>query len=86
MKIRVSIMGRSYHMTDGLHEFIELDDPATLEEAVQRINQLMPEGQTLTGSCLVLLGGTHFGSLDNHDPISLSDGDELTLIAPVAGG
>jgi molybdopterin converting factor small subunit len=35
---------------------------------------------------LIAVAGKHLGTLASHTPSPLADGDELTVIAPVAGG
>ena len=55
-------------------------------ESGSTVADLMPEGRGLPASCLVAVSGTHLGTLGNHRPHSLEEGDELVLITPVAGG
>jgi sulfur carrier protein ThiS len=86
MKIRVIMMGRGYHTTAQWPEELSWDKPATLEDALARLAALLPEGQRLPPSCLVAVAGRHLGTWAHHEPCVLEDGDELTLIAPVAGG
>ncbi|MBB75381.1 MAG: hypothetical protein CMJ75_12810 [Planctomycetaceae bacterium] len=86
MKIRVVTMGRHYHETEDLPEFLELQEQASLDQAIERLRQLLPPGVDFPGSCLIALSGKHVGSIDSHSAVPLSDGDELMLLAPVAGG
>ena len=86
MKIRVVVSGRSYHVAEGLPAEIELPESATTQDAISTILQQLPAGESLADSCLVAVGGQHLGTLSSHQVHSLQDGDELTLIAPVAGG
>jgi len=86
MKIRLSFMGRSYLHGRGLPDELELPDTAHLDDALERLAQHGAEGQPLPPSCLVAVSGKHLGTLAAHENRPLSEGDELLLIAPVAGG
>ena len=46
----------------------------------------LPGDNPLSASCLVAVSGMHLGTLADHRPQTLKDGDELLLLAPVAGG
>jgi len=85
MKIRLTYLGRSYQHAETLPEQIELPAASTLADAVKTVNDLL--GQTeLPGSCLVTVSGEHVGTVAGFADRPLRDGDELVLIAPVAGG
>jgi molybdopterin converting factor small subunit len=86
MKIRVVITGRSYHTTQHLPDELLLADPGTVDDAIGQLTALLPEGQGFPPSCLVAAAGRHLGTIARHASCRLHDGDELTLIAPVAGG
>jgi molybdopterin converting factor small subunit len=86
MKVRVVFSGRSYDAAEALPDSLDLADGAALDEALRQLAGLMPEGKGLPKSCLVAVSGKHLGTLHSHRPHSLRDGDELVLIAPVAGG
>lgn len=86
MKIRVVVTGRSYHSTQHLPDELQLAEPGTLEDAIGQLTALLPEGQRFPPSCLVAVAGCHLGTIARHDSCRLQEGDELTLIAPVAGG
>lgn len=86
MNIRVTLTGRSYHAASQLPAEIELADGANLSDVLARIDQLLPDDAPLPGSCLVALGGQHVGAVANYQDVELRDGQELTLVAPVAGG
>jgi molybdopterin converting factor small subunit len=86
MKVRLVISGRSYHAANELPDQIELPDGSGVEAALKKIAALLPADNRLPDSCLVAVAGTHLGTLENHRSHALRDGDELTLIAPVAGG
>ncbi len=86
MNIRVVVTGRSYHTAEQLPEEIALDDNATVDDAIESISKLLPDGETFPASCLVAVAGQHLGTLLSHQNRELRDGDEVTLIAPVAGG
>ncbi len=84
MKIRIAITGRSYHEADSLPDHLTLPDDATLEDALCAVAELLDDA--LPSSCLVSISGRHVGTVASHDNQPLSDGDELLLVAPVAGG
>jgi molybdopterin converting factor small subunit len=86
MKIHVVITGRSYHTTSHLPEELMLAEPAQVDDAIARLSRLLPAGQGFPPSCLVAVAGRHLGTIQRHEACPLRDGDELTLIAPVAGG
>ncbi len=86
MQIRVVISGRSYDAAESIPETLTLPDETSVDEALSQVASLFPEGKSLPSSCLVAVSGTHLGTLGNHRPHTLHDGDELVVIAPVAGG
>ena len=85
MKIRIQFSGRGYDMSSKLDDELTLPDGATVNDAISRVAQQLGD-QPLPASCLVALSGDHLGALSNYENRRLSEGDELTLIAPVAGG
>jgi molybdopterin converting factor small subunit len=86
MKIRVVISGRSYDAATEMPEEMSFADGASVDDVIRAITEMLPEGKTLPASCLVAVSGRHLGTLGNHREHALVDGDELVLIAPVAGG
>jgi len=86
MKLRIAVTGRSYHQADVLPGELTLAEGATLVDAIRQIAGLLPDQQTLPPACLVSLAGRHLGTLGSYENAKLHDGDELVLIAPVAGG
>lgn len=86
MKIGIVMTGRSYHTAQQLPEAIELQEGGTLDEALAQVNSLLGEENPLPASCLIALSGQHVGTVGSHEARALADGDELTLISPVAGG
>jgi len=86
MKIHVVISGRSYHAAETIPDRLTLPDDATVDDALRMLAELAPDGKGLPQSCLVAVSGTHLGTVRDHKPQPLHDGDELVLIAPVAGG
>jgi molybdopterin converting factor small subunit len=86
MKIRLAITGRSYHTAEQLPDQITLPDASSVDDAISHLSERLPNGVELPASCLVAVSGEHLGTLGSHQSRQLVDGDELTLIAPVAGG
>lgn len=85
MKIRVMITGRSYDAAADFPEGMELPTDASVDDALQLLQQRLAD-RPLPPSCLVVHCGRHLGTAARHDTATLRDGDELMLIAPVAGG
>jgi molybdopterin converting factor small subunit len=86
MRIQVFFTGRSFSAATPLSPAIELPDGSGVDAAIQAIRQQLPQGEQLAPSCLVAVSGEHIGSVKDHLNRQLRDGDELVLIAPVAGG
>ena len=86
MKVRIVVTGRRYDAANEIPEHLTLPEACSIDEALAAIARLCPAGKGLPESCLVAVSGTHLGTLRRHKPHVLSDGDELVLIAPVAGG
>jgi len=86
MKVRLVVTGRRYDAVEKIPEHLTLPEGCSVDEALEAIVRLCPEGKGLPDSCLVAVSGTHLGTLRRHKPCVLSEGDELVLIAPVAGG
>jgi molybdopterin converting factor small subunit len=78
--------GRSYHSAEQLPDSLDLPDGAGVDDALNSLTESMPDGESLPPSCLVIVSGQHLGTVSKHEARDLKDGDELTLIAPVAGG
>ena len=86
MKVRVVISGRHYDWAQLPADELTLADSASLDDAIAALAAMLPRGKSLPETCLVALSGKHLGTLRDHRPEPLRDGDELLLFAPVAGG
>ena len=86
MKIQVIFTGRSYQRANAIPDELSLPESATLDDALRALQADLPDEQRLPTSCLISVSGRHVGTLGSHGDCPLSDGDELVLIAPVAGG
>ena len=86
MNVRVIITGRGYLPAEGLPASLSLADGATLDDALRTLAQHLPAGEAPGGTCLVAVSGTHLGTVGDHPPHVLREGDELLLVAPMAGG
>jgi hypothetical protein len=86
MQIRVVISGRNYDALAALPERLDVADGAKVADALAAVGATLPAGTTLPKGCLVALSGRHLGTVTNHANMAIRDGDELLLIAPVAGG
>lgn len=86
MRIKIAVTGRNYLIAHQLPREIILADGAGSAEVLQRLNEHLPVASPLPGSCLLAVNGEHLGTVLQHAPRRLQDGDELVLIVPVAGG
>jgi len=86
MNIRIVISGRSYDAASQLPDTLELPDGATVDQALDAIEQLLGGGATLPATALIAAAGQHLGTRAQHADAKLNDGDELVILTPVAGG
>lgn len=86
MRVRLFVSGRNYDLAARLPEEITLDEGNTLDDALHHLRGLMPDGRQLPGTCVVAVSGKHCGTLASHPSEALRNGDELVIVAPVAGG
>ncbi len=86
MQIRLFISGRNYNLAEGVPDRLTLPDGATLDDALEALADVLPEGTRLPASCLVAVSGRHCGTVGSHEAEKLRDGDDLVVLAPVAGG
>ncbi len=86
MNVRLLYTGRSYQTGQTLPDEITLADGAGSDDALRAINEMLPAGEPLPPTCLVTGAGQHLGTVASHAARQLRDGDEIVLIAPVAGG
>ncbi|MBI1900514.1 MAG: MoaD/ThiS family protein [Planctomycetia bacterium] len=86
MRVRVVFTGRGYDEMRSLPSELDLPDAATIDEALSRLSAHLRPGAKLPPTCLVTVSGAHLGSVASHVNRGLRDGDEIVLIAPVAGG
>lgn len=86
MKVGLIFSGRQYNVAQYLPKDLTLPDGASLDDALQALASLLPADQGLAASCMVAVSGTHLGTVASHRPRVLRDGDELLVLAPVAGG
>jgi molybdopterin converting factor small subunit len=85
MRITLLMTGRGYDATGELNGTLELPEKASVDDALRCLHEQLAD-RPLSPSCLVVHGGKHLGTVGRHEPAVLSEGDELLLIAPVAGG
>ena len=79
-------MGRGYPAAAPWPESLDLPAGSGIDDALEAVRALFPDGEHLPESCLVVVSGRHVGTVARHDPVGLVDQSELVLIAPVAGG
>ena len=86
MLIRLAYMGHGYHLAEQLPEQVEVPDSADVTLALKVVQQVAPGSFTLSPTCLVIVNGKHLGTVARCESCVLCAGDELALLAPVAGG
>ncbi len=86
MKIRLVVTGRGYHAADSLPDQWELPDGATVDDVIRTLVDCYGQGPGWSETSLIAVAGRHLGTVASHVSAVLQDGDEVTLIAPVAGG
>ena len=86
MQVRVVLSGRNYELADSVPGQLTLPEGASLDDALRTLAPLVPSDRVLPRSALVAVSGTHLGTVNRHRPQVLRDGDELLVLAPVAGG
>jgi hypothetical protein len=79
-------MGHGYHQAAHWPAQLEVPDSADVTLALKRVQQIAPEQWVLPPTCLVIVNGRHLGTVARCESCVLCAGDELTLLAPVAGG
>ena len=87
MNIRLVVIGRGYDNAAALPDRWEVPDHASVDDALRLLAERFgADSPAWSASCLVAVDGRHLGTVAHHQPATLREGDELTLIAPVAGG
>lgn len=86
MRVRVVVTGRGYHASADLPSELELPAAATIDDALAALAERLPADAPLADSCLLAVAGKHLGTVAQHPSQELRDGDELVIVAPVAGG
>jgi hypothetical protein len=86
VNVRLMVSGRGYQASESLPQSLALPEGCSLDEALQTLASLMPADRRLDGRCLIAVSGTHLGTVRSHRPYVLREGEELVVIAPVAGG
>jgi hypothetical protein len=86
MHVRLFVSGRNYDFAAKMPDQFGLAEDATLDDALRQPSGLLPDGQAFPPSCLLAVSGRHCGTVGSHRPEVLRDGDELVILAPMAGG
>jgi len=84
MDIRVSMTGRRYDESGVLPSSLTLPDGAGAADALAALREAA--GDLVHDSMLVLVDGRHLGTVGRLRDVPLTDGAQLELLAPVAGG
>ncbi len=86
MLIRLAYLGYGYHQAAHWPAELEVPDSVDVTLALKKVQQMAPEPLMLPPTCLVIVNGRHMGTVASCESCVLRAGDELTLLAPVAGG
>lgn len=86
MKVRLVYSGRNYDAVANLPEEIPLNDGDDIDQLIAAVNQMLPGDRPLPHSAMVAVDGKHLGTVGRHVPQALREGDEVVIVAPVAGG
>ena len=86
LNVQIVFLGRRYDAARSVPDRLCLPDGATVDDARTAIAAQSSGDNPLSATCLVAVSGMHVGTLANHRPRILKDGDEVLLLAPVAGG
>ena len=86
LNVQIVFIGRRYDAARSIPERLCLPEGATVDDALKAIAKQLSGDNPLSASCLVAVSGMHLGTLAEHRSATLKDGDELVLLAPVAGG
>lgn len=86
VKIRVTITGRSYHFAQHIPSEIEINNGATLGDAIDALNAMLSEETMLPPTCIVAVNNDQVGTIASHSNPVLVEGAELLFVTPVAGG
>ena len=86
LNVQIVFIGRHYDAAQSMPDRLCLPDGSTLDDALAAISEQLSGDDPLSTSCLVAVSGKHLGTLAAHRPMTLKPGDELLLLAPVAGG
>jgi len=86
MNIRVVFSGRGYDRAESIPASLDLPPGSTLSDALDLLAKRLPDEIQLPAACLIAVSGKHAGTVARHEACPLGEGDELVLIAPVAGG
>ncbi len=86
MIIRLRYSGRAYDLAEHLPAELRLNDGTDVASALAEIQGKLPEDKLLPPTCLIAVNGAHLGTIARHGKVDLRDGDEILLVAPVAGG
>ena len=86
LNVQIVFMGHRYDVARSVPDRLCLRDGATVDDALKAITGQLSGDNRISSSCLVAVSGMHVGTLGDHRAMILKDGDELFLLAPVAGG
>jgi molybdopterin converting factor small subunit len=86
LNVQIVFMGHCYDAVQSVPDRLCLPDGATVDDALKAITGQLSGDNRFSASCLVAVSGMHVETLGDHRAMILKDGDELFLLAPVAGG
>lgn len=86
MQITVTVTGRLYSVTTPGTLTLELPPGATLDDALAATPRTDRGPLGWPPQAMLAVSGEHVGTLRQHAPRRLVEGDEVLVFTPVAGG
>ncbi len=86
MTITVTLSGRLYNLRPARPVEVTLPAEATVQDVLQTLRRDETTRSCLVDSALLAVSGKHIGTVAKHSVVTLSQGDDLLIFAPMAGG
>ncbi|MBV8265101.1 MAG: MoaD/ThiS family protein [Planctomycetaceae bacterium] len=86
MRITVKITGRLYDATSESSPELDLPPEATVDDALALLGGAAGAGNPILPQAMLAVSGEHLGTVLDHTPRTLVEGDEVLIFSPVAGG
>ena len=91
MKVRVEFFNTLREKVNGL-KYVEMEDVYTLRDVLKKLDEMFPnlkgeiwDGKDVNDDYLIMINGRNIEFLGGIEA-KLSDGDEISMFPPAAGG